>query len=79
MEQLKVNHSSKTDSNSRNSEFWHSAETKLLGKKGSKKLFDIASEGGDEAQGALESLFEEVLSKYFTPHFDECIVLSLND
>lgn len=79
MEQLEVNHSSKTDSNSRSSEFWHSSESKSLGKKGNKKIFDIASEGGDEAQGALNSLFVEVLSKCFTSHFNECIVLSLNN
>lgn len=66
MEQLEVNHSSKTYPNSRNSEFWHSADNKLLGKKGSRRLLEIASEGGDEAKGALDSLFVEVLSKYFT-------------
>lgn len=79
MEQLKVNDSSKTSSNSRRSEFWHSAENKLLGKKGNKKLSDIVSEGGDEAKGALDSLFVEVLSKFFTPHFNECIVSRRND
>ena len=43
--------------------FWQSPENKSLGKKGNKKLSDLVTEGGEEAQSALTSLFVEVLSK----------------
>jgi hypothetical protein len=47
--------------------FWQSPENKSLGKKGNKKLSDLVTEGGDEAQSALNSLFVEVLSVCCTP------------